>query len=256
MKSYQEMFSLKGERALITGAATGLGRAIAECFVNAGAEVIVVGLEDEAFGNRVCAEMGPGVHYLRFDISATDKTDAFVQEAIAKFGAITILVNNAGVHCKKPIEETTDADFRKVMDVHIMGAFALTRAIVPYMKAQHKGSIIFQASMTSFIGQPYVIAYSCAKSGYLGLVRTLATEISPDGIRVNAIAPGWIDTPMLHQAIDGDEVWTHKILGRTPLAKFGQAEDIGWAAVYLASQAAGFVNGVILPVDGGALIGF
>ena len=173
-----------------------------------------------------------------------------------KFGEVSILVNNAGVHCKKPLEETTDADFRKVMDVHVMGAFALTRAVVPYMKAKRKGSILFQTSMSAFMGAPYVIAYSCAKSGYLGMIRTLATEISKDGIRVNGIAPGWIDTPMLHQAIDGDEVRTQKILGRTPMAKFGQSEDIGWTAVYLASPAASFINGVVLPVDGGALIGF
>ncbi len=256
MKGYREMFSLKGERALITGAATGLGHAIAQCYVNAGAEVIVVGVEEEEFGNRVCAALGPQTHYRHFDISATNQANDFIEAVTQRYGDISILVNNAGVHCKKPIEETSDADFRKVMDVHIMGAFALTRAVVPHMKKQHKGSIIFQASMTSFIGQPYVIAYACAKSGYLGMVRTLATEISKDGIRVNAIAPGWIDTPMLHQAVDGDEVRKNKILGRTPMARFGSAEDIGWAAVYLASPAAGFVNGVVLPVDGGALIGF
>ncbi|HBF37582.1 MAG TPA: 3-oxoacyl-ACP reductase, partial [Firmicutes bacterium] len=156
MKSYQEMFSLKGERALITGATTGLGHAIAQCYINAGAEVVVVGLEDEESGAKVCAELGPQAHYIRFDISATDHADAFIKEVTRLYGEISILINNAGVHCKKPIEETTDADFRKVMDVHIMGAFALTRAVVPYMKKQHKGNIIFQASMTSFIGQPYV----------------------------------------------------------------------------------------------------
>jgi NAD(P)-dependent dehydrogenase (short-subunit alcohol dehydrogenase family) len=256
MKNYQEMFGLKGERAIVTGAVTGLGNAIAKCFLSAGAEVIVVGLEEQASGEKACAELGAGAHYRQFDITATQETDNFVKGLVEEFGKITLLVNNAGVHCKKPIEETTDADFRKVIDVHVMGAFALTRAVVPYMKAQKKGSIIFQASMTAFIGQPYVIAYSCAKSGYLGMVRTLATEISADGIRVNGIAPGWIDTPMLHRAVDGDEVRKRKILGRTPMAKFGNPEDIGWAAVYLASEAAGFVNGVVIPVDGGALIGF
>ncbi len=256
MNNYQEMFSLKGERALITGGTTGLGHAMARCFVSAGAEVILVGLEDEATGRRVCEELGPQAHYRRFDIAATERTGEFVREVIETLGAITILVNNAGVHCKKPIEETTDADFRKVIDVHVMGAFALSRALVPHMKAQGKGNIIFQASMTAFIGQPYVIAYSCAKSGYLGMVRTLATEVSSYGIRVNGIAPGWIETPMLHQALDGDPERKNKILGRTPMARFGRAEDIGWAGVYLASPAAAFVNGVILPVDGGALIGF
>ncbi len=255
MKSYLEKFSLQGERALITGGATGLGLAIARCFVDAGAETILVGRNEDE-GRRACGELGPSAHYRPFDIAATSQTQEFVRKLAEEFGTITILVNNAGVHCKKPIEETSDADFRKVMDVHVMGAFALTRAVVPYMKKQHKGNIIFQASMSSFMGVPYIIAYACAKSGYLGMVRTLAAEISKDGIRVNAIAPGWIDSPMLHQAVDGDEVRKNKILGRTPMARFGSAEDIGWAAVYLASPAAGFVNGVVLPVDGGALIGF
>lgn len=252
----KEMFSLEGERALVTGGTTGLGYAIAKCFLSAGAEVVIVGLEEEEVGQKVCAELGKGAHYRKFNITETEKTDAFVKSVVESIGDISILVNNAGVHCKKPIEETTDKDFRLVMDTHIMGAFALARAVIPNMKKQGKGSIIFQCSMTSFIGQPYVIAYSCAKSGYTGMVHTLATEVSKHGIRINGIAPGWIDTPMLHKAIDGDTERTNKILGRTPMAKFGKAEDIGWAAVYLASPAASFVNGVVLPVDGGALIGF
>lgn len=256
MAACSEVFSLKGERALVTGGTTGLGYAIAKCFLSAGAEVVIVGLEDEAVGQKVCAELGKGAHYRQFNITETGKTTDFVKSVTEGIGSISILVNNAGVHCKKPIEETTDNDFRLVMDTHIMGAFALSRAVIPYMKKQGKGSIIFQCSMTSFIGQPYVIAYSCAKAGYTGMVHTLATEVSKTGIRINGIAPGWIDTPMLHKAIDGDTERTNKILGRTPMAKFGQAEDIGWAAVYLASPAASFVNGVVLPVDGGALIGF
>jgi NAD(P)-dependent dehydrogenase (short-subunit alcohol dehydrogenase family) len=255
MKSYQEMFSLQGERALITGGSTGLGLAMAKCFVSAGAEVILTG-RNETAGRKACAELGPSAHYQQFDITATKQTEEFVREVVGQFGEITILVNNAGVHCKKPLEETTDAEFREVIEVHVMGAFALTRAVVPSMKKNGKGCIIFQTSMSAFMGVPYIIAYSCAKSGYLGMVRTLATEISKDGIRVNAIAPGWIESAMLHQALDGDPARAQKILGRTPMAKFGNPEDIGWAAVYLASPAAGFINGVVLPVDGGALIGF
>jgi len=118
------------------------------------------------------------------------------------------------------------------------------------------GNILFTASMASLFALPLVIAYSAAKSAYLGMVRTLATELGTSGIRVNAIAPGWIDTPMLRKAVFSDQKRIDKILGRTPMNKFGDPEDIGWAAVYLCSPAARFVTGIVLPVDGGASIGF
>jgi gluconate 5-dehydrogenase len=147
-------------------------------------------------------------------------------------------------------------EFESVLDVHVVGAFALTRALVPHMKQLGNASVLFTASMTSFLGQPYVTGYAAAKSAYLGLIRGLATELSGAGIRVNGIAPGWIDTPMLRKAIEGDDERKNKILGRTPMKKFGKPDDIGWAATYLASDAAGFVSGHVLIVDGGALIGF
>ena len=118
------------------------------------------------------------------------------------------------------------------------------------------GNILFTASMASLFGIPQVIAYSAAKSAYLGMVRTLATEISSQGIRVNAIAPGWIETPMSQKALNGDKARAAKILSRTPMATLGAPSDVGWAAVYLCSPAAKFVTGVVLPVDGGVSIGF
>ncbi|MDR2390542.1 MAG: SDR family oxidoreductase, partial [Planctomycetota bacterium] len=202
------------------------------------------------------AGLGPNVAYRRFDITKTGGTRDFVAGVSKEFGTVTILVNNAGVHCKKPIEEMTPEDFSRVLDVHLVGAFALTRAAIPDMKAHGGGSVIFQASMTSFIGQPFVAGYSAAKAGLLGLVRTLASECGADGVRVNAIAPGWIETPMFRQAVDNDATRLAKILGRIPMKKIGHPDDIGMAAVFLASEAARYINGVCLPVDGGALIGF
>lgn len=254
--NFNEAFSLKGERALITGGATGLGFAIAKCYVDAGAEVVIVGIEEESMLKEACNKLGGNTKYYQFDVSKTDKTTKLVEKIIEDVGVITVLINNAGNHVKKPVEDMTDYDFQKILNVQVLGAFALCRAVVPHMKKNKKGSILFTASMTAFLGQPYVIAYSAAKSAYMGMVRTLATEISCEGIRVNAIAPGWIDTPMLRKAIEGDEERKNKILGRTPMKGFGKPEDIGWAAVYLSSKAARFVNGVGLVVDGGALIGF
>jgi gluconate 5-dehydrogenase len=148
------------------------------------------------------------------------------------------------------------ADYQKVLDVHLVGAFALTKALVPHMKAQKLGSIIFMASMTSYIGQPAVAGYSTAKAGILGLVHTLATECGPENVRINAVAPGWIDTPMFHKATDNDPPRLNKILGRIPMNRVGDPMDIGMAVSFLSSEAARYINGICLPVDGGALIGF
>ena len=124
------------------------------------------------------------------------------------------------------------------------------------MVERKHGTILFTASMASLIGIPLVVAYSAAKSAHLGMVRTLASELSPHGVRVNAIAPGWIETEMSRKAFAGDPARAQKVLGRTPANRFGVPSDVGWAAVYLASPAARFVTGVVLPVDGGVSIGF
>lgn len=248
-------FSLEGKTALITGAASGLGRAMAECMISVGARVIIADYNAEA-ASQAAKELGPQAMWLQYDVRETDKAQARVDEMLERFGAIDILVNNAGNHCKKPIEEMSVADFESVLDVHVVGAFALTKAVVPHMKKRGSGCILFTASMTAFLGQPLVTGYSAAKSAYLGMIRGLATELGPSGLRVNGIAPGWIDTPMLRKAIEGDDARKNKILGRTPAKCFGTPEDIGWAACYLSSRAAKFVNGQVLVVDGGALIGF
>lgn len=254
-ENFRKAFSLEGQRAVITGGATGLGFAMSRCMIAAGADVIVIGKAEEKLA-AACEELGPKASYYRFDITDTDHTQELADRIIREKGNVSILCNNAGNHCKKPIEDMTVEDFTSVLSVHAVASFAMTKAFVPHMKSNHKGSIIFTSSMTGFMGQPYVTGYSAAKSAFLGMVRTLATEISAQGVRVNAVAPGWIDTPMLHKAIDGDSERTNKILGRTPMKKFGTPEDIGWATVFLSSDAAKFINGTALVVDGGALIGF
>jgi gluconate 5-dehydrogenase len=143
-----------------------------------------------------------------------------------------------------------------MLNTHVLAAHNLTRLVLPAMIEARHGSLLFTASMTSLIGMPKVIAYSAAKSAYLGMVRALSAEVAEHGVRVNAIAPGWIESPMLRRALDGDPARSDRILARTPMNRFGEAEDIGWAAVYLCSPAARFVTGTLLPVDGGASQGF
>lgn len=251
MTTDQTPFSLKGETALITGGGSGLGLGIATCFAAAGARVVLVGRSEDAL-SAAASDIGEQARYLVHDITHLDQAGALAERA----GEISILVNNAGVHLKKPAVETSPDEFQQVMQTHVNASHALTRAFLPPMLEKKHGNILFTASMTSLIGMPAVIAYSAAKTALVGMTRALTAEVAKDGVRVNAIAPGWIESPMLDKALHGDEERRNKILGRTPMGRFGDPEDIGWAAVYLCSPAARFVSGVLLPVDGGASIGF
>ena len=187
-------FSLEGQTAIVTGGTTGLGLAITRCMVGAGAKVAVLSYESREQGREALKEFGGKAVFYQFDITDTDHTQEMADRVIAEQGPVAILVNNAGNHCKKYIEDMTVEDYVNVLNVHLVGAFALTKALFPHMKEQGKGSILFQASMTSYIGQPQVAGYSTAKAGYLGLIHTLTAELAEYGITVNAIAPGWIDT--------------------------------------------------------------
>lgn len=249
-------FSLEGQTAIVTGGTTGLGLAITRCMVGAGAKVAVLSYESREQGREALKEFGGKAVFYQFDITDTDHTQEMADRVIAEQGPVTILVNNAGNHCKKYIEDMTVEDYVNVLNVHLVGAFALTKALFPHMKEQGKGSILFQASMTSYIGQPQVAGYSTAKAGYLGLIHTLTAELAEYGITVNAIAPGWIDTPMFHKATDNDPPRLAKIMGRIPAKSVGDPMDVGMCAAFLCSEAARYISGTCVPVDGGALIGF
>lgn len=248
-------FRLDGKTALISGGGTGIGFAIARSMVASGARVVLAGRRVDVLTDA-CARLGEAAIPLCLDVTDNDHLEVAVQDFCHRHSPVNILINNAGNHLKKSVVETTLEEFDAVWSTHVRGAFSLTRSLLPSMLEQGEGSILFVASMSSFIGMPKVIAYSAAKSAYLGMVRSLAAEVSGRGVRVNAIAPGWIDTPMLAIALAGDAERRNKILGRTPMERFGEPQDIGDAAVYLSSPAARFVTGIVLPVDGGASIGF
>ncbi len=251
-----EAFGLDGEVALITGGGTGLGLGIASCLAAAGAKVLLVGRRQAELAKAVAA-IGGNALYLARDITQFESAQALIVDAERQVGAsITILVNNAGIHLKKPAVETTTEQFQSVLATHVLAAHALNAAVLPGMLARSHGVILMTASMAAYMGVPLVIAYTAAKTACVGMTRALAAEVSGQGVRVNAIAPGWIESPMLRQALAGDEKREQKILSRTPMGRFGLPEDIGWAAVYLCSPAAKFVTGVVLPVDGGASVGF
>ncbi|EDY81923.1 KR domain superfamily [Verrucomicrobiia bacterium DG1235] len=253
--SFPQVFSLEDQVALITGGGTGIGQAIASCMHEAGATVALVGRREEELARAVAA-FGDRAHYFVHDITEMDKADDLREKVESKLGPITCLINNAGKHLKKAALETSTDEFLSILNTNVIGTHALIKAIAPGMVERKSGSIMFTASMASLFGIPQVIAYSAAKSAHLGMVRSLSTELSPHGVRVNAIAPGWIETEMSRAAFDNDHARHDKIIDRTPMHKLGQPSDVGWAAVYLASPAAAFVTGTVLPIDGGASIGF
>lgn len=249
-----QAFSLAGKHALITGGGSGIGFGIAECFVAAGAQVLLVGQTKAKLKDSV-AKLGDQASYRVADVTNESACKAIIAHCEAQFGGLDILVNNAGNHLKKPLLETTEADVQKVLDVHLLAAFNLTRMALPLLQ-ERQGSVLFIASMASYLSIPEVIGYTAAKSAVLGLVRGTAAEAGPMGVRVNAIAPGWIRSAMTDAALNNDPPRKAKILSRTPLGDMGEARDIGWAATYLSSPAAKFVTGQTLSVDGGAVTGF
>lgn len=250
-----DAFLLNGQTAVVTGGATGIGYGIARCFVRAGGRVVLIGRR-QGLLRRAVQDLGPAATCEVGDIARLDDLPALVDRIKRRVGQVQILVNNAGMHLKKPAFETTEAEMAAVLQTHLLGAFGLTKLLAHDMIESGFGSIVFITSMAAILGLPQVVAYAAAKSACVGMVRSLAAEFSPRGVRVNAIAPGWIETDMMRRAVDSDQERKQKILSRTLLRRFGVPDEIGWAAVYLCSPAGSFITGIVLPVDGGASIGF
>ena len=241
--------------ALVTGGTRGIGQAISERFLRAGAKVVIVSRSEVALETLGFAS-STGLYHQVYDVTQPAAAAQLVDDVRAQHGGIDILVNNAGTHLKKAAVDTSAEDMEAMLRTHITGAHALAAAAYPSMRKRGGGSILFIASMASRMGLPEVSAYSAAKTGVLGLVRSLAAEWSAHGIRVNAIAPGWIETEMLRKVLDVDPARADRILQRTPMRRFGDPGDVAAAAHFLCSEEAGFITGAVLPVDGGASIGF
>jgi NAD(P)-dependent dehydrogenase (short-subunit alcohol dehydrogenase family) len=250
-----DIFRLDGQLALVTGGGTGLGLAMCKSLVAAGARVVMTGRREEPL-KSACAELGAAAAYLQHDVNDLASIPALIEHVETGWGPLEILINNAGVNKKQSAVDTSDADLANIVQTHLFGSYALSRECARRMIARGHGSILMIVSMTALFGVPGVSAYSAAKTALLGLTRALAVELSPKGVRVNAIAPGWIDSAMSRKAFEGDPVRKERILNRTPMARIGDPEDVGGAVVFLCSPAAKFITGIVLPVDGGVSIGF
>lgn len=245
----------KQKTAIITGGASGLGLATTKIFVKNGIKTIIIGRNEQSLA-AVCGELGPLCSYKKFDLAKLKEIPQLVSEILNEFGPIHILVNNAGINQKKPFVEVTDEEFQQVIATNLASVFVLSREVAKAMLKQKSGCIINVSSMAAQYGIPYVIAYTAAKTGIEGMTRAMAVELSPEGVRVNCVAPGFIETKMSAKALNDDPQRKQKVLSRTPMGKLGLPEDVAEAIFYLSSDAAKYLTGVILPVDGGNSIGF
>jgi 2-dehydro-3-deoxy-D-gluconate 5-dehydrogenase len=245
-------FDLQGRIAAVTGANTGLGRAIAEALAGAGADVALVGRSDPADTQRAIEALGRRAAWVKADLGSKPDYTAIVGEIVSRLGGLHILVNNAGIIRRANAIDFTEADWDAVLDVNLKSVFFLSQAAARHMIPNGGGKIINIASMLSFQGGIRVPSYTASKSGIAGLTRLLANEWASQGINVNAIAPGYFATSNT-AALQADPKRNSEILGRIPAGRWGDPQDLGGAAVFLASSAANYVQGVILPVDGGWL---
>jgi gluconate 5-dehydrogenase len=248
-------FNLTGKLVLVTGGGSGLGLSMACTFVRYGAKVIIAGRRENVL-REAAEKLGPQVSFITTDLSALENIPALVERIEQEYGPLDVLVNNAGIHLKKDALDVSDAEFENVVRTNQSAVFALSREVARKMIPRKKGSIVMVSSMASRYGIPKVIAYTAAKSAIEGMTRAMAVEWSPAGVRINCIAPGFIETEMSAKALNNDTERKSKVLSRTPMQRLGKPEDVGLAAVFLASDAAGFITGASLAVDGGNSIGF
>jgi len=241
--------------AIVTGGGSGIGFAIAEKFISAGIETIIVGRDEQKLATAK-EKLGGLCQAVSCDVSDLPSIPGMISNIIKQFGQIDILVNNAGVNMKKDLTEVTDEEFQSVITTNLSSVFAISREVVKHMLPRKSGSIINISSMAAQYGLPRVIAYSASKTAIDGMTRAMAVELSPKGIRINAIAPGFIETAMTAKALNTDPERKQKVFSRTPMGFMGQPSDIADAALFLATDASKYITGIVLPVDGGNSIGF
>ncbi len=246
-------FRLDGQVVLVTGANTGLGQGMAIALAAAGADLVLAGRSDPVDTVAAIVALGRRAVWVEVELGGTAAIPGLVEQSLAAYGRIDVLVNNAGTIRRNDALEFTEEEWDSVIDVNLKTAFFLSQALAKHwLGAGRRGRIIHIASLLSFQGGIRVASYTASKSGLAGLTRLLANEWAARGINVNAIAPGYFVSNNT-DALRADPVRSRDILARIPAGRWGEPADLGGAVVFLASSAADYVHGVVLPVDGGWL---
>lgn len=242
---------LEGKIAIITGGTRGIGFETARTFAKNGAKVIIFGSREATVNKAIDELKSDGLEVAGYwpNLNNYDDIQKTIDQITADYGRIDILVNNAGISANQPIENTTPEDFNKIIDLNVRAMFYVTKAVVPTMKQQGNGVILNTSSMVSIYGQPSGVGYPTSKFAVNGMTKSLARELAPSGIRVNAVAPGVTNTDMIASL---PEAQLAPIVKTIPLGRIGEPSDIANAFLFLASDLASYVTGEILQVDGGA----
>jgi NAD(P)-dependent dehydrogenase (short-subunit alcohol dehydrogenase family) len=243
---------LEGKVALVTGASKGLGKAMALALAQAGAKLVLASRDEQLLTQTVAAIRAAGSEAEAFPADVSDESQVLALEKAvsARIGRVQILINNAGINLRKPIAEFTLEEWNRVQTTNVTSAFLMCRAFVPQMKDGGYGRIINMTSMMSHVSLPGRIAYATSKAALLGFTKTLALELAPDHITVNGISPGPCSTEINKTLLENAEL-TQFFLSRIPVGRWGRPEEIGELAVFLCSDAAGFITGTDIVIDGG-----
>lgn len=250
----KDVFSLTGKVVLVTGGARGIGLAFAMAAGRAGAHVIIndVSLDALDAAGRELGKAGIDCSRSCFDITSEDQTEKAVANILADRGQIDVLVNNAGNQNRKPFLEYSLAEWQSILDVHVTGAFLVSRAVARHMVERRTGSIVMIGSIMAASGRGTIAPYRTAKAGVTALAQQLAVELGPHNVRCNVIAPGYVETDLTQNLVN-DPAVRSSIAARIPLGRWAQPNDIAPALVFLSSDAGKYINGHILYIDGGTL---
>ncbi len=247
---------LKDKVTIITGAASGIGKATAKLFAEHGAKVVVADIDKEGGRQTVTDIKGKGKDgiFVKTDVTIKNDTEQMVEKTVNTYGKLDILFNNAGIAMRLPVAELLEDDWHRCLDVNLTGVFLCSKAAIPAMQKNGGGSIINMSSIYGIVGADVRAAYVASKGAVTNLTRGMALDYATDKIRVNCICPGFVETPLVAGVVKTPEEY-QKLADKHPLRRLGQPEEIGYGALYLASDESAFVTGIALPIDGGYTAG-